>query len=222
MKIDDLQRVLILGAGTMGQQIGLQCALHGYEVRIYDIMPEALQAAEKQIERYAQGLIAEGRLAEPEAAAVLARITITGDPAQAAEDADLLSESVPEQPKLKGQVLGQFNELCPPHTIFTTNSSTLVPSQFAGATGRPDRFCAFHFHQPVWTANVVDIMPHPGTAAETVALLHDFAGRIDQIPIFVKQEHPSYVFNTMLDALLSSAMELAAEDVATVEDIDRA
>jgi len=92
----------------------------------------------------------------------------------------------------------------------------LSESQAAATTGRTDRFCALHFHQPVWYSNVVDIMLHPGTAAETVELLHDFARSIDQIPIFVKREHPAYVFNTMLDALLSSAMELAAEDVASV------
>lgn len=222
MNIDDIQRVLIVGAGTMGRQIALQCAMHGYQVTIYDTFPEALEDAHRQIEVFAQGLTAGGRLAESEATAALARISITADPAKAAAGADLLSESIPEQPKLKGQVLGQFNKLCPAHTIFTTNSSTLVPSQFADATGRPERFCAFHFHQPVWSSNVVDIMPHPGTAAETVALLHDFAGRIGQIPIFVKQEHPSYVFNTMLDALLSSALELAADDIASIEDIDRA
>lgn len=221
MKIDDLQHVLILGAGIMGRQIGLQCARFGYDVMIYDIMPQALQAAEEQIESYAQEFVTEGVFSESEAAAALKRITFTGDPAQAAEGADLLSESLPEQPKLKGKVLGQFNALCPERTIFTTNSSSLVPSQFAAATGRPDRFCALHFHQPVWYSNVVDIMPHPGTAAETVNLLHDFAGRIDQIPILVKREHPSYVFNTMLDAVLSSALELAAEDVASVEEIDR-
>jgi 3-hydroxybutyryl-CoA dehydrogenase len=222
VKSDDIQRVLILGAGIMGRQIGLQCARFGYEVRIYDIVPEALQSAEKQIETFAQEFVSEGMLSESEAAATLARITFTGDQALAAEEADLLSESLPEQPKLKGQVLGQFNALCPERTLFTTNSSSLVPSQFAAATGRPDRFCALHFHQPVWYANVVDIMPHPGTAAETVNLLYDFARRIDQIPIFVKREHPAYVFNAMLDAVLSSAMELAAEDVASVEEIDRA
>ncbi len=122
-------------------------------------------------------------LSESQAAAALARITFTGDPALAAEEADLLSESLPEQAKLKGKVLGQFNALCPERTLFTTNSSSLVPSQFA---------------------------------AETVELLHDFARSIDQIPIFVKREHPAYVFNTMFNALLSSAMELAAEDVASV------
>ncbi len=149
MRIDDIQRVLILGAGIMGRQIGLQCARYGYEVRIYDLMPEALQAAEEQIKRFAREFVTEGMLSESAAAAALARITFTSDPVLAAEEADLLSESLPEQPKLKGKVLGQFNALCPERTLFTTNSSSLVPSQFAAATGRPDRFCALHFHQPV-------------------------------------------------------------------------
>jgi 3-hydroxybutyryl-CoA dehydrogenase len=220
--IDQVKRILLLGAGTMGRQIGLQCARFGYEVRIYDVVPEALAAAERQIAQDAQELVAEGLLDQTNVAQTLARISYTDDPAQAADEADLLSESLPERAKLKGQVLGQFNALCPERTIFTTNSSTLVPSQFAAASGRPDRLCAFHFHQPIWSANVVDIMPHPGTAAGIVDLLFEFAGRIDQIPIFLKKEHPAYVFNTMLDALLSSALELAAEDVAAVEEIDRA
>lgn len=222
MKIDRIQRVLILGAGTMGRQIGLQCALHGYDTVIYDILPEALQAANKQIEFYLQGFVAAGVMSESAVSAVLARIRTTDDAVYAAKEADLLSESVPEQVQLKGQVLGQFNQLCPARTLFTTNSSSLVPSQFAAATGRPDRFCALHFHQPVWSANVVDIMPHPGTAPETVKKLHDFARSIDQIPIIINKEHPAYVFNTMLDAVLSSALDLAVEDVATIEDIDRA
>jgi 3-hydroxyacyl-CoA dehydrogenase len=68
------------------------------------------------------------------------------DPVAAAAEADIVSESVPEDPALKGRVLGQFNELCAERTIFTTNTSTLLPSMFAAATGRPDRFAALHFH----------------------------------------------------------------------------
>ncbi len=217
-----LNRVLIVGAGTMGRQVALQCAMHGYEVALYDIAPEVLEAAMKQIDSFATELTAEGRLTESEATAALGRISTTNDPGKAAEGADLLSESVPENPKLKGQVLGQFNALCPSHTIFTTNTSSLLPSQFASASGRPGQFCALHFHQPVWSSNVVDIMPHPGTSAETVALIHDFAQSIDQIPIILKQESAGYVFNAMLDAVLSAALRLVADEVATVEDIDRA
>ena len=80
MKIDDIQRILIVGAGTMGQQIGLQCAMHGYQVSIYDIDPEMLDTATAQIEMYAGQLVATGRLTEAEAEAALTRITTTDDP----------------------------------------------------------------------------------------------------------------------------------------------
>ena len=221
MKIDDIQRVLIVGAGTMGQQIGLQCAMHGYQVTIYDIAPEMLETATTQIKAYADHLVVAGRLSQAEAQAALERIAATADPHQAAQ-ADLLSESVPEDPALKGQVLAQFNQLCPPQTIFTTNTSMLLPSMFAGATGRPAQFAALHFHQVVWDSNVVDIMPHPGTAPETIELLRQFAKRIGQIPIVLRKENYGYVFNAMLSALNRAAISLAATGVASIADIDRA
>jgi 3-hydroxybutyryl-CoA dehydrogenase len=74
----------------------------------------------------------------------------------------------------------------------------------------------------VWHSNVVDIMPHPGTDRDVVTLLQDLAARIDQVPIVLKKESPGYVFNSMLDGILSAAMQLRAEDIATVEDVDRA
>ena len=221
MKIDDIQRILIVGAGTMGQRIGLQGAMHGYQVTIHDIDPDMLNTATAQIKTYAGQLVAMGRLTEAEAEAALIRITTTADPAEAAQ-ADLLSESVPEEPELKAKVFAQFNQLCPPHTIFTTNTSMLLPSMFAEATGRPAQFAALHFHQVVWESNVVDIMPHPGTDPETVALLQAFAKRIGQIPIVLQKEHYGYVFNSMLGALNRAAISLAANEVASIEDIDRA
>ncbi len=149
-------------------------------------------------------------------------MTTASDAQEAASEVDLVSESVPEDPKLKGEVLARFDKLCPARTVFTTNTSTLVPSQFSEATGRPSQFAAFHFHLPVWVANVVDIMPHPGTSEETVALLQDFARRIGQIPIVLQKEHGGYVLNTTLSALLREAQTMAASGVASVEDIDRA
>jgi 3-hydroxybutyryl-CoA dehydrogenase len=221
MSVIEIRRVLVLGAGTMGQQIALLCAWHGYQVSLYDLGPEILERAIARITGLAQQLVAEGRLTVDEVQQILERIAPSTDPAQAARDADLVSESIPEDPKLKGQVLGQFNKLCPPHTLFTTNSSTLVPSQFADATGRPAQLCALHFHQPIWTANVVDIMPHPATNPAVVAVLRDFARDLDQIPIYVEKESPGYVFNAMLSAVLRIAIELASGKTASVEDIDR-
>jgi 3-hydroxybutyryl-CoA dehydrogenase len=127
-----------------------------------------------------------------------------------------------EDPKVKGDVFAQFNKLCPAHALFTTNTSTLLPSRYAKATGRPAQFAAFHFHNPVWLANVVDVMPHPGTAAEVIPRLVVFARSIDQIPIVLHKETPGYVFNAMLDGILRTSMMLAADGKASVEDIDRA
>jgi 3-hydroxybutyryl-CoA dehydrogenase len=222
MNIDDIRRILIVGAGTMGQQIGLQCAMHGYQVVIYDIDPQALVAATAQLKMYAAHLTAQNWFSPAGAEAALARISTTTDPGQAAVEADLISESVPEDPALKGKVFAHFHHLCPARTIFTTNTSSLVPSMFAEATGRPAQFAALHFHQFVWESNVVDIMPHPGTSPETVEVLLAFAKRIGQIPIMLKKESHAYVFNAMLNALNGAALTLAANDIASVEDIDRA
>jgi 3-hydroxybutyryl-CoA dehydrogenase len=91
---------------------------------------------------------------------------------------------------------------------------------FAEATGRPEKLVALHFHD-LRTNNVVDLMPHPGTAPEVVDLVRDFAESLGQIVILVHREHSGYVFNTMLSSLFSSALMLASSKVATIEDIDR-
>jgi 3-hydroxybutyryl-CoA dehydrogenase len=222
MRIDEVRRVVIVGSGTMGQQIGFQCAGHGFEVTLYDVSSAALDSARERIDAYAEGLVQAGAITPEVRNSALPKITSTADPAMAAADADLLSEAIPEDPKLKGRVLGEFNALCPPRTIFMTNTSTLLPSQFADASGRADRVIALHFHLPVWTNNLADVMPHKGTAPEVTALVRDFARRIGQVTIELHREHHGYVFNAMYAALNREAITLAERGVATIEDIDRA
>lgn len=222
MNIEDVHRVLIIGSGTMGLQIGLQCATHGYQVALYDIDPAALETGWGRIRAYLDEQVATGVIDGEGRERALANISRTTDPAIAASEADLVSESVPEDPALKGRVLSQFDALCPPRTIFTTNTSTLLPSMFAAATGRPDRFAALHFHPPVWSSNVVDVMPHPGTSPETTELLLAFARRIGQIPIHLRRENYGYVFNAMYTALNESAITLVANGITSIEDVDRA
>lgn len=221
MRIEDVRRIAIVGAGTMGQQIGFQCAGHGYDVVVYDIDPSALESARKRIDTYAEGLEAGGAITSELRTAARERIEMTTDISTAARDADLLSEAVPEDPDLKGRVLAEFNAACPPRTVFMTNTSTLLPSQFADASGRGDRLLALHFHLPVWINNLVDVMPHPGTAPEVTPLVVAFARRIGQVPIELHREHNGYVFNSMYSALNSAAITLAQQGVASIEDIDR-
>ncbi len=221
MKIDDIRQVLIIGSGTMGQQIGFQCALSGYDVALYDMEQGILDNAMDRINRLANSFVSDGRLTKEAAEEVMEKIRTTIGAEDAGKKADFVSESVPEDPELKGRVFAQFNKICPAHTIFTTNTSSLIPSMFAEATGRPGRFAAFHFHD-VRFNNIVDIMPHPGTSHETLELIKAFADRIGQVAIVLQKENFGYVFNAMLMELMKSAQSLAANNVASIEDIDRA
>ena len=220
MNIEEIKTVLIVGGGTMGQQTALICALHGYNVVMHDISMEILEKGFERLKKNSQRLIASNEFSQDETAAAILRITLADQPETAAQDADLIIESIPEDPKLKAKIFAGFHQLCKPETIFTTNTSSLVPSMFAHSVGRPEKFCAFHFHDIAIT-KIVDIMPHPGTAPETTALVKDFAVKIGQIPIELKTENPGYVFNTMLMACLKSALTLACRNVASIEDIDR-
>jgi len=222
MQSEDVRRVLLVGSGTMGLQIGLQAATHGFEVLLYETDAAARETAPGRLRGYGEQQQADGLLDTDGLERSLARVTVTADPVAAGADSDLLIECVPEDPELKGRVLAQFNALCPPRTVFATNTSTLLPSMYAEATGRPDRFAALHFHIPVWSANVVDVMPHPGTSAETTELLVAFARRLGQIPIRMRRESMGYVFNAIYTAMNRAAITLVANDVASVEDVDRA
>jgi 3-hydroxybutyryl-CoA dehydrogenase len=220
MNVSDIKRVLILGAGTMGQQIGFVCAMHGYTVIMHDLSQEILDRSIKRMEKLGSLFVSMGRITPDQLTEIMGRISGTPEPSEAARDVDLISESVPEDPELKARIFARFNELCPERTIFTTNTSMLVPSMIAERTGRPAKFAALHFHD-LRLSNVVDVMPHPGTAPEVTELVKDFAKSIGQIVIMLNREHNGYVFNTMLSNLFFTALTLASKGVATVEDIDR-
>ena len=111
MKIDDIRRVLILGSGTMGQQIGLLCAFHGYDVVLYDLNQEILSKAMERMRRKAPKMAQAYRFNEDHIEKAIARISLCDTPSQAAQGVDIVSESVPEDPTLKGKIFAQFNEL---------------------------------------------------------------------------------------------------------------
>lgn len=221
MDIDDIRKILVVGTGTMGQKITLQCARFGYEVVAYDAFPKSLENARVKIPAFAADLVAKQKMTPEASEAALSRIRYTSRPEDGA-DADLLSESVVEDPDLKAKIFAQFNQVCKPETVFTTNTSTLLPSMYAEATGRPARFAALHFYG-VFDHELADVMPHPGTSSEIVELLAAFAKRIKQVPLIFKKEYPGYVANAIFGAINNMAFRITFEDnVASVEDVDRA
>ncbi len=199
MKVDEIRKILVVGMGAMGQKITLQCARFGYEVVAYDPVSKSLENAQVKIPAFAADLIVQQKMTPRAAEIALSRIRYTTRPEDGA-DANLLSESVFEDPDLKAKVFAQFNQICHPKTVFTTNTSTLLPSMYADATGRPARFAALHFYG-VFDHQLVDVMPHPGTSPEIVELLAAFAKQIKQVPLVFKKEYPGYVTNAIFGAM---------------------
>lgn len=220
VNIEQVKHILILGAGTMGLRIGLQAALSGYQTVIYDIDEKSFARAQKTQRDVLAMLGKQGKVTDEEGRDALARIRFTTDAEDAARDADLVSESVFEDLKVKKEVWARFGKLCPPRTIFTTNTSYLLPSWFAADTGRPERFCAFHFHD-VFDAIVVDVMPHAGTEPWIADLLMELGLKLKQVPVLVQKESPGYLFNAMLVALIGAAGDLVTSGVASFEDVDK-
>jgi len=219
-ELKDIKNILIIGSGTLGLRIALANALNGYKVIIYDIREEAFIQAKKIQADLIKMLIKAETITQEESEKALQNQTFTTDAKLAAADADLVSESVTEDLELKKKVWAQFGELCPKKTIFTTNTSSLLPSKYAEATGRPERFCALHFHD-VFYANVVDIMPNPQTEPWIIDLLKAYGESIQQTVVIMKRESPGYIFNAMLISVLGAAGALVTFDVASIEDVDR-
>ena len=221
MANSNLDRLTVLGAGVLGAQIAWHSSFKGKTVVVYDPFPEALAKAKAAHETYAG--IYRGQLGASDAAiaATRERLTYSGDLKAAVADADLVIEAVPEVPDIKTGVYRDMAGLLRPHTIIATNSSTLLPRDFAAATGRPEKYCAMHFANLIWALNLVEIMAHPGTSRETLTAATHFALEIGQVPIAVRKEQNGYVLNSWLVPLLTASIALVVNGVSPPEDVDR-
>lgn len=215
-----IHKICILGAGTLGSRVALQSAISGFQVSVYDIHQKSLDFGRKTMDKILRQLVKSGQLNESEVPEIFSRIRFTLDPLEAVADADFINESVTEEVDIKKKVWKQFGEIAPEKTWFTTNTSYLLPSMFAEESGRPAKFCAFHFHD-VFYSRVVDIMPHPGTDPTMIPMLEELGRRLNQVPVLVKKENPGYIFNTMLMALIGAAGKLLTREVGSIQDIDR-
>ena len=219
--MSDIKNICILGAGHLGSRIALQAAVAGLYVKVYDIEQRRLDFSLNTMRKLLPKLPTSGQILKEQEDDILARIQFTLDPMEAVKDADLISESVTEELEIKKKVWRQFGAIAPPKTIFTTNTSYMLSSMFAEDSGRPDKFCAFHFHD-VFCSRVVDIMPHSGTDPIIISILEDLGRKLNQVPVVLRKENSGYLFNTLLLALLGAAAKLLNREVASFQDIDRA
>jgi 3-hydroxybutyryl-CoA dehydrogenase len=128
---------------------------------------------------------------------------------------------VPEVVEIKKKFYNDLGKVAPEKTIFTTNSSTTVPSEYAKETGRPEKFLALHFANGIWDANVGEVMGHPGTSQDVFDRVVKFAKEIGMVPIPILKEQNGYVLNSLLVPLLTAALNLLIKSVSDVESIDK-
>jgi 3-hydroxybutyryl-CoA dehydrogenase len=217
-----VKNVTVLGTGVLGSQIAYATAYAGFHVTAYDIDDAALEAAKGRFEALARTYEAEVEgAAGGKATAALERISSSSDLAQAVADADLVIEAVPENLEIKRSTWQKVGAAAPERAIFATNSSTLLPSDFKDATGRPARFLALHFANHIWVQNTAEVMGTADTDPEVYATVVQFARDINMEPIEVKKEQPGYVLNSLLVPLLNAASALWVNGVADVETIDK-
>ncbi len=217
--IDGIKRVCFVGAGTMGCYNSLISSIAGYDVVLYDISDEVLERVPERHREWGAFLIEQGTMDQEKLEAGLSRVRRTTDPIEAAQNSDLLSESVFERLELKRQVHRQFDALLSPHAIMTTNTSTLLLSDIESAVCRGDKFAAMHFHQP---STLVDIVAGPRTSPETIDTVKRFVQSQGQSYILLKKERAGYLHNAMYSSLLGTAMILVVVGGADFQDVDRA
>ncbi|WP_294034375.1 3-hydroxyacyl-CoA dehydrogenase [uncultured Moraxella sp.] len=216
-----IKKVTILGAGVLGAQIAFQAAYAGFEVVSYDINDDALAAAAKRFETL-QGVYQEQVGATTDQLSqTMARLSQSSDLIDAVGAADLIIEAVPENLDLKKQIWAQVGAAAPDHTIFLTNTSTLLPSSFADSTGAPERFLALHFANNIWVQNIVEVMGTTQTDAKYVSLTEQFAKDMGMDPVVLNKEQPRYIMNSLLVPLLDAASRLYANEVASPHQIDK-
>ena len=224
-RAEDIKTVLVIGNGRMGTDISCQCALHGVNVRMFvglENPPEPVEPIKKRQKDYLDMLIEKGMISQRVADEASARITFDDDIERICKGVDLVSESVLESVEVKKNTWAKFAPYLPEDAILTSNTSTLVTSLYADACGSPERFFAWHFHTPVYIQNYVDIMPHPGTDRAYVEVMAEFSDSIGLNCGIEEKEVYGYLANSMLTAVLDTAMHLWIQGYASFQDIDRA
>ena len=201
-----------------------------------DAMLADLEAAKKLIGNpmggflYPRGLIAKWEGMTPEEIDRLAAqarerfrslLHISLNMAEALKGADVVIESMSENPQAKVEIYEKMRELLDENTLLLTNTSTLLPSMFAEHTGRPDRYLALHFANSIWKNNTAEVMGHAGTSPESYRKTVEFAQELQMVPLQLQKEQPGYILNSLLVPFLNAAEMLWAEGVSDPETIDK-
>lgn len=214
------QKIVIVGAGVMGQGISRVIAATGTEVILID---KAMEFAEKGMLGISESMdkeIEKWGLTESEKKAILSRITPKADIKEAAK-VRMVIEAINENMEAKKSLFSKLDDICKPNAILVTNTSTLSITEIAAATNRPDRVIGMHFLNPVAKVPLVEVVRGLKTSDETFETIREFASELGKTVISVS-EYPGYVTTRIIVPMLNEAMHVLMEGIASADDIDEA
>jgi 3-hydroxybutyryl-CoA dehydrogenase len=196
------------------------CAQSGYEVVLLDTAEEYVKKGIGRIEGNLSRSVAKGKLTEEEKTAILGRVRPTTDIRTAAKDADIVIEAVVENMNVKTEMFRKLDELCPPHTILASNTSSLPITEIAAVTKRPEKVIGMHFMNPVPVMKLVEVIRGLATADEVYAAVEKMARDLGKTPVEVN-DFPGFVSNRVLMPMINEAIYTVYEGVATPEAVDQ-
>jgi 3-hydroxybutyryl-CoA dehydrogenase len=221
VKILEIKKIAVIGAGTMGSGIAYICAAKKYEVSIVEIKEELLAKGEKRIREMIVEGVNRGKLTPRDAEETMKRIKGTTNLGEAVRDADMVIEAVYEDMKVKKAVFQKLDEACPSHTILASNTSALSITEMASATKRPDKVIGLHFFNPPYAMKLVEVVLGAQTSEETRMAADDFVKTLGKETVTVK-DSPGFIVNRIVLPMLNEAAYLVHEGKASIEDIDKA
>jgi len=220
MKFEDIKKVGVVGAGTMGHGIALNYALHGYPTIINDVSDEILEQSRKNVESALSLFIEEELITRQQADSAISLISATTDLEELAAGSDFITEAIVERSEDKKRLFNRLDELCPPHTIIASNTSWLVLSDFGSGVKRQDKIVITHYFAPPHIVPGVEVCGGPGTSPETFNITCKLMEAIGKVPVRILKERTGHIINRLQDAMRHEANILWAEGVASAEDIE--
>lgn len=214
--------VLVVGAGAMGSQIAMVCALSGYDVVLNDIFGEALDHAVASLRSRMQRKIDKGTATSAEIDEAFARLRTTDVLDEDACNVDLVIEAAIEKLETKRELFARLERLAPEGAILASNSSSFVPSAITTGLQARGRFCNIHFFNPALVMRCVEVIRGPETSDDTIAAAVEFVRSIGKEPVQLDKEISGFVANRILDAVRTEAVSLFEGGYASFEDIDLA
>ncbi|WP_461834165.1 3-hydroxyacyl-CoA dehydrogenase family protein [Desulfothermus sp.] len=214
----DIKKIMVVGAGQMGNGIAQVSAQAGYEVVLNDITMELAEKGLNNIKKILSKNVSKGKISEDEKDKILSRITLS-DKLDPAKECDLVIEAVIEKMDIKAKVFSELDRLAPEHAILATNTSSLPITQIAACTNRPEKVIGMHFMNPVPVMKLVEIINGLETAPEVTETIKQVSEKMGKVPVECK-DVPGFVSNRVLMVMINEAIWELYEGVATKEGID--